>query len=52
MKIFAYTGKLLSKTDFSNTELYETRWINNLKEQKKQPRGLSPGRKFEVEVKK
>lgn len=50
-KVFSYTGVLLHKGPFEDTELYNAEWIKNPKFTEKDARGLSPGRKSGGEVK-
>ena len=50
-KIFSYTGVLLHKVNYDDTELYEAIWLKNNQFSEKDARGLSPGRKSgEVKV--
>jgi len=51
-KIYSYTGVLLHKMNFDDTELYEATWLKNTKFSEKDARGLSPGRKGGVDTKK
>ena len=44
-KVYSYTGVLLHKANFDDTELYEATWLNTDKFTSKDARGLSPGRK-------
>lgn len=50
-KIFSYTGTYLKKVGYEETELYGAQWLK-LPNYKCEPRGVTPGRKIEVEPKK
>lgn len=50
-KVYSYTGVLLHKANYDDTELYDATWLKMLKYTSKDARGLSPGRRSGGEVK-
>jgi hypothetical protein len=51
-KVFSYTGVLLHKAAYDDTELYETVFTKTSEYEGKEVRGLSPDRKIGIEEKK